>query len=175
MNGKKWPINVAIFFLVQCMTSPQISSQETGSLNPPIKVSLNKSEICFRYMFDIIYSALEIYRKDAIERRSVEELMKECDRTLTGTEPRFNVRHLGIGKKGWTRYYPFSIGEHSFIVRIFLTEESAFQPDTAVLFQAEMKNPAVTIQILPNLNEILTDCGIRPYEFQPVSQAETSP
>lgn len=175
MNKKRVPLVVAIFFLVQSIASSQAISLETWTLNPPTKVSLNKSDICFKYLFETIYSALSLYRLDTIERYSKDALIREYGNTIFNPEVRFDLEHIDIGKKGWTRYYPFSIGGRHFIIRIFLTDELTYQPKVMVLFESAIQNPAVTLQILPGLNEILRDCRIRPHDFYPVSPAATSP
>ena len=165
---------MAIFFLVQVISSPHESFAETCALNPPTKVSLNNPDICFKQVYEVFYLVLSIYKSDAVEKRPKETLLRELG-TLFDSEVRFDIEHIDIGKKGWTRYYPFCIDGKSFIARIFLTGERAYQPEVAVLFEAIVEDPSVTIQILPGINAILKDCNIRPYNFYPVSQAATSP
>lgn len=173
MNRKRVPIILAVFFLVQVIASSQVSPQETCILNPPTKVSLNNSDIPFEYLVETMSLALWFYKLDAIERYPKDALIRKYGGTIVNPKVRFYLERGG--KKGWTRYYPFSIGRRHFIARIFLTEERPYQPEVPILFESVMQNPAVTVQILPSLNEILKECKISPRDLYLSSPAATSP
>jgi len=156
-----------IFFLVQSLTFPRESVSETCNLNPPIKVSMNESRFSFRAVYNVLNIALSIYKLDTIEGYSKERLISEHGRALFGPDIKFDLDQIDVGRKGWTRYYPFCIGGKYFVARIFLSRERFYQPRVEVLFEAVMSDPAVTLQILPGLNTILKDCRIKPrHAFQ---------
>ncbi len=175
MNKKRLSIIAAIFLLVPAITSIHELSAETWVLSPPTKVSLNETNNYFRDLYDVFCLALSIYKSDALERCSKEALIKEYGSASVNSQARFDLEHIDIGKKGWTRHYPVSIGDKHFIIRIFLTEEYRYQPKVATLFEVNFNNPAVTLQVLPGINAILNDCKIKPHTLYPVSQAATSP
>ena len=176
MNKKRLSIVLAIFFLVQTIPLHSGLSQEAVyPLNPHTKVSLNEPDICFQHVYAALCGALFIYRLDAVKRYSGEALIRKASGIPALSEVRFDMEHIDLGKKGWTRYYPFSVGDRNFIARIFLTEERAYQPEVKVLFEANIKNPDVTFQILPGLSDILEGCQIKPHTIYPTSQVDRSP
>ena len=74
MNKKRVAIVLAIFFLVQGIVSTQVFPLETWTLNPPTKVSLNKSDICLfnlKTQFDEEYA---YHPKVAL----LNEILKDC-------------------------------------------------------------------------------------------------
>ena len=175
MDKKKVPTLGGIFFLISIIASPFGLSEETCQLSSQSKVSLNKESICFRQIYDTLNLALLIYKRDAIGGYSKERLVEEYGSAIFTREVRFDLRNIDMGKKGWTRYYPFWIGDKCFIIRIFLTEEGRYQPQTEVLYEAVITRPAVTIQVLPGVNAILKDCRIKPLDSFSYYQAERSP
>ena len=172
---KRLPVILAVLFLVQSIPLLQGTCAENYLLNPPSRVNLSSPDTPFREIYEVFCAALTIYKLDAIEGHSKEALMRECAAKLPGKEINFDLRRIDMGKKGWTRYYPFSIGDRHFIIRIFLTEERAYQAKAQTLFEGAIDNPAVTFQILPGINDILKDCRIAPYKFYPSSEADKSP
>ena len=93
---------------------------------------------------------------------------------FSGSDVRFDFEHIDLMKKGWTRYYPFSVGEKRFVARIFLTKEAAFQQGLPVMSEIVIEDSGVTLQILPSIDEILKDCKIKPNRIYPSSQADKS-
>ncbi len=170
MGKKKVPILLGIFFLVQVTSSYSLST-ETYPLNPQTKVSQHEANVPFQQVHDTVYLALAIYKADAINGESREEIARRFGAALFGRTVQFDFNLMDLGKKGWTRYYPIYIADKPFIVRVFLTDEYAYQPKVPVLFEAAMTNPAVTIQVLPGVNSILKDCRIKPYRIY--SDSET--
>ena len=133
MNKKKVPILVGIFLLVHVTASSLGFSEVTCPLSPQTKVSSNNSDVAFKQLYDTIYIAISIYKSDALGRFTKGELMRRFNAALFNREVRFDLEHIDINKKGWTRYYQVYIGEKQFIVRIFLTEEKSYQYDAKVL------------------------------------------
>ena len=173
MNKRKWSILSAIFFLVQCLSPCEIFSAANFPLTQ-IKVDSNSQDQYFKKIYDSICAGLFIYRLDVIERHAKENLIKDFGNAILKSEVKFDLENIDIGKKGWTRYYPFSIGDKNFIMRIFLTGELYYQPKARVLYEGTLSNPAVTFQILPSLNDILSDCKIKPFKTYSTAQVDRS-
>lgn len=168
MNRKKAVGLLVFLLLVQMLAHPQEMLPGTSQLLPQTKVSLTNPEITFFQRYDILSLALLIYKLDAIERYPKEvvkeTIMRDYDRTFfTLTGVRFDLEHIDIGRKGWTRYYPFVIHDKLYLIRIFKTEERAYQPDVEVLLEGQLNDPDVIFQILPGVNSILKECRIKPY------------
>lgn len=171
MNKRRLSIALTVFFLVQVIL-PIRSFSATGS--PLSEAKLPNS--CFKQLYNILCLSLAIYKSDALQNCSREDIARMYGNSLFNSEVRFDLANIDMGKKGWTRYYLFSVGEEQFIARVFLTAERPYQPKVSVLYEASVMNPAVTVQVLPGLNTILEQCRIKPHVFQPLSRAvETSP
>lgn len=172
MNRKKLAIILITLLLVQSIPAAKVFCEETAPLNP----SARAPSICFRQIYSIMCVALSIYKADAVNRFSKEDLARRYGGLPAGESARFDLARIDMGKRGWTRYYPFRIGGRDFIARVFLTEERFYQPPAPILFQAEIDNPAVTIQILPGVNELLSECRIRPHPpIYPTTAVAASP
>ena len=173
MNKERWSIVLAIFFLVQYISPSQTYSATNFPLTQ-IKVDPNSTDICFKKIYDSLCVGLSIYKLDAIERYTKENLIKNLSNISTKTDVKFDLDNIDMDKKGWTRYYPFSIGDKNFIMRIFLTSELQYQPKVRVLYEGTLTNPAVTFQVLPPLNDILSDCKIKPIKTYLSTQVDRS-
>jgi hypothetical protein len=164
-----------LFFLVQGISIPGLSA-ETLSLNPPTRVSLNESQLCIKNICDIYYLGLFIYKMDAKNRQSKDDIIDKYSGFISNfSSVKFDLEHMDIGKKGWTRYYPFSINGMNFIARVFLAREHQFQPKVKVLFEAATSDSELIFQVLPGVNDILADCSIKPYNLYPRHETELSP
>jgi len=165
---------LTIFFLTQHIALQQLAAEPYSPL-PKVKVSLTETNLSFRYLNDTILLALTLYKLDAVERYTKESIIKEYGARFAGlSKVRFDLENMDIGRKGWTRYYPFYIKGEQFIMRIFLTEESSFQPKVQVLYEGAIDNPRVTFQVLPPLQEILKACHMKPHSPQSASAVGTS-
>jgi hypothetical protein len=119
--------------------------------------------------------ALFLYERDAIKRCPKEVVVKEAGKTFADIPwIRFDLEHIDIVEKGWTRYYPFSIDGKQFIIRIFLTEEKYLQPKVETLLNGSIEKPPVTFEILPALSSVLKSCRIKPYNPTPPKEVDTS-
>lgn len=193
MDKKKLAIVLIVLFLVQNVTFAQELLPRTLPLNPHARVSLNKGRLSFSQKYDAVWDvlcmALLIYKLDALKKYSKdvvkESIMNEYDRAffnLAGIK--FDLDNIDIGKKGWTRYYPFHIGDKSYVIRIFRSEEQAYQPKLTVLLEGTVgikgryngtdKKIPVTFQILPGVNAILKKSKIEPQKLSPAPSAEAS-
>ena len=125
--------------------------------------------------------ALLIYKLDVVERSSKEtikeEIISQYDNaffSLSGID--YDLDNIDyFRKKGFTRYYPFRVKDTSYIIRIFRSDEKAFQPEVEVLYEGNVKNPAVTFQILKGVNAILETCRLKPREMPLYTEADACP
>lgn len=175
MNKRRWPIMLASLLLAFLIATPPLFSVENNFLNPPLKVNINSTDNSFKSLYGAVCLGIFFYELDAVKKLTKEEIVRQYPDILFNSEIRFDLANLDLGKKGWTRYYPFSVGNKDFIMRIFLTSERAFQAPVAALFEGNIEQPAVTFQVLPCLNEILADCKIKPTRIYPSRQVDSSP
>ncbi|NQT23254.1 MAG: hypothetical protein HQ579_07470 [Candidatus Omnitrophica bacterium] len=183
MAKKTLALILSVLFLAQSAGFSQDFLPRTTSVNPTAKVSLNKPEISFFKKYDIyiLCMSLLIYKLDVVERCSKETIKEEITSqydnaffSLSGID--FDLDNLDyFRKKGFTRYYPFRVNDQPYIIRIFRSDEKTFQPDVEVLYEGNVKNPAVTFQILKGVNAILKQCRLRPHEMPSHNQAQISP
>ncbi len=162
---------IVVFFLVQIASSGRVSWAQDAALSPPILIT----EHYFKEVYAAVSVAIAAYKSDAVDGNASEEIMDRYGGEIPGLDIRFDFKGRGIFKKGWTRYYPIVIHDERFIVRIFLTEEGVYQPQLPVLFEVEIRDPAVTCQILADINSILSDEKIEPHRISSERQAARSP
>ena len=162
MIKKRTAIIAVIFFLVQVILLTGMAPAETLPPNPLTEINTGGANIPFKDTCNFLCMALSLYRSDAFNGLPKEELTRIYSPMLSDSGVRFDFAHMDLMKKGWTRYYPFSVGEKSFVARIFLTKEALFQPKLQVVSELAIENFGVTIQILPGIDEILNDCKVKP-------------
>ncbi len=173
MDKRRWSIPLAIFILLCDVASPYVISAANFPLTQ-IKVNTPAPDSFFKKIYNSIYVGLSIYKSDAVQQHSKERIIENFKKLCDFSGVSFDLENIDIIKKGWTRYYPFSVDGRSFIMRIFLTEEKYFQPVAPVLYEGSIVNPEVTFQILPSLNDILSDCKIKPTRTYSTRQVDTS-
>ena len=162
MNKKITAAVAVTLFLVQAISLTGMAPAETLSPNPLTEINTGGANLPFKETCNFLCMALSIYRSDTFKGMPKEELVKAYGSMLSGSDVRFDFAHIDLMRKGWTRYYPFSVGEKRFVARIFLTKEANFQPKVQVISELAIENFGVTIQILPGIGELLNDCKIRP-------------
>lgn len=162
MNRKRFSVIAAMVFLIQAMIFPRELFPETFHLNPPIRAGINESRLSFRAVYNVLSLALLVYKLDTVENYSKERMLSEYGRDLSGPDIKLDINKIDVGRDGRTRYYPFYAGKKCFVARIFPSRKKFYQPKMEVLYEASISNPAVTIQILPDLNTILKDCRVEP-------------
>ena len=177
MNGKRLLIFLSVFFLVQHVTPSQVLSNTTFSLPQITQVSVDATSPgnSFKQIYESIYTGLAIYKLDAIEKCPKERLAVALSAICHSSDIAFDLNNISFGKKGWTRYYPFSIGDKNFIMRIFLTGELRYQSKVPVLYEGALAEPNITFQILPSINDILAVCKIKPIRTYSFALADRSP
>jgi hypothetical protein len=173
LNRKRWSIFLVIFFLCAVIIPSKVLSDTNFPLTQ-IKVDSNSGDGFFKKIYESVYLGLSIYKLDTIEKYTKERLITSLQAGTGNGLIKFDLENIDIGKKGWTRYYPFSIGDKNFIMRIFLTEELQYQPKVKILYEGALKDPAITFQILPSLNDIMSDCRIKPFKTYSTAQADSS-
>ena len=62
-----------------------------------------------------------------------------------------------------------------FIMRIFLKEDHRRQQAAPILYEGRVEDPAVVFQVLPSLNEILSNCKIKPRYAYSTREVDSSP
>lgn len=144
------------------------------SLNPLTEINMSGANIPFKETCNFLCMALSLYKSDAFKGMPKEELIRTYSSIVSGSDVRFDFEHIDLMRKGWTRYYPFSVGEKRFIARIFLTKEAGFQPKVQVMSEVIIENFGVTLQVLPGIDEILNDCKIKPNRVYPAFLADKS-
>jgi len=166
-------VTIALF-IVQAFFIAGTLQAEVYPPNPLTEIHADKGNVAFREACNIICMALSLYKSDAFQRLPKEELIKMYGIALPDSVVRFDLENLDVLKKGWTRYYPFSIDGKGFVARIFLTKENYFQPELPVISEMVVEKLGVTLQILPDINEILDDCRIKPNKIYKPSMVEKS-
>jgi len=174
VSKKKWSVILAIFFLVQSIASSSVLSFEGSPLNPPTNVDVNYSEGAFRQIYAAVCLGVSLYELDAIRGLSKAEIERRHPGLSINSSVQFDLANMDLGRKGWTRYYPLSIGGKAFIMRIFLTSERAYQPAAPILYEGSLAHPAVTFQMLPSINEIISVHKIRPHRTYPSAEVNRS-
>jgi hypothetical protein len=173
LSKKRWSGTLAIFFLVQSMMLPPMASAVNYPLTQ-IKTDSSYPDGYFKKTYDFIRFGLLLYKLDAIDRSSREDLISAAGKMILSPGVSFDLDNIDLVRKGWTRYYPFSIDGKDFIMRIFLTAERPYQTEAPVLYEGSINNPAVTFQVLPSINEILSDCKIQPHRTYSSSEVNRS-
>jgi len=175
-------ISVLVLIIsVSLLISSESYSQTQLPLMPDMKLSVTKDMAMFKQKYDVICIALLIYRLDAVERASKEvvkdTMMKKYDTALLNfSGVHFDLDKIDVGRKGFTRYYPFYVSDSSYVIRIFKTEERAYQPEMDILYEGLVDNPDVTFQIVPGINAMLKDTDIKPASIGTfVNPAQTCP
>ncbi|MDD5136897.1 MAG: hypothetical protein PHN63_06095 [Candidatus Omnitrophica bacterium] len=150
-------------------------SFENSPLNPPTNIDVNYSDPVVKNIYDAICQAVILYELDTAAGLSKEDMETSYPGLSLDSEVCFDLANMDMGRKGWTRYYSFSIGNKSFIMRIFLTSERSYQTEAPILYEGSLANPAVTFQVLQSLNELLSDLVIKPLKIHYSPEVSRSP
>lgn len=173
MNKNRLLLIIVCLFLVHSQLGIA-SSLGTLPLTPPGKVSPleTNQEIIFLKEFNILAFALGMYYLEAEERLSKDDLKERLSETLDRWEDKFNVIFDldNIVKHGFTRDYPFTVKNKSFIIRLFDVKDGyhvrrRLPDEVKILYEGEFKE-GIRFQILPGINAILKDEKIEPHEVR---------
>ena len=170
MTKKRLLSVIVVFFLIQIASPGGVSRAQNAALSPPILIT----EHYFKEVYAAVSVAIAVYKSDAIDGNAEEEIADKYGGAIPGLDIKFDFNRTDMVRKGWTRHYPIVIHAERFIVRIFLTEERAYQPQLPILFEMQIRDPAVTCQILADINSILGDENMKPYRISSERQAARS-
>ena len=155
MKKKITAITAVTLFLVQAILLAGTAPAESYSLNPPTGVSMDKCVI--------FTMALGRYRQDI---QGLPAVKPAASSVCSDFE---SVHFLN---KGCTRYYSFSVGKETFLMRACRTDEVALQPKITFIEQFVSDEFGVTLQILPGINDLLSDHKIKPIKVASPSPAD---
>ena len=84
-----------------------------------------------------------------------------------------------MSKKKWSGVLAILLLVQSVISSPVLSFEGSFlnpptQPFSLVLYEGTIADPAITFQVLPSLNEILSDCKSKPIKLHSLSATSRS-
>ncbi len=159
------------------------SSLGTLPLTPPVKVSPMETnqEIIFLKEFNILAFALAMYYLEAEERLSKDDLKERLADELYKWKEKFKVIFDldNIVKHGFTRDYPFTVKNKSFIIRLFDVRDGyhvrrRLPDEVKILYEGEFKE-GIRFQMLPGINEILESEKPEKALFQDPALCSTHP
>lgn len=136
---------------------------KASAINPAKKVSPTEIGIkeIFAKEFNILTFAFAMYQLDVDERLSKESIKTRLSDEVFFCKEAFSIvfdlENIDFNKKGFTRYYPFSVNEKDFIIRIFDVDESHYLADFEVFYDGVLEESNVGFQIIPGIKEILAD------------------
>lgn len=180
MNRKRFVIIVFCLFVV-CATSTYAIDIRTSSLNLAKKVSPTNSDIkeFFATQFNILTFALNMYQLDTDKRFTKDIIKEKLFRSHALWQEEFNIKfdldNIDFKKKGFTRYYPFSVDEKRFIIRLFNIEEKKHLSDMQIFYEGVLEDSNLGFQIVPGLVEILNSTKAEKVEIQDPSVYSTHP
>lgn len=161
---------LSLFIVTAAATSIQALQSESASLNPPLKLN----NTYFKELCSALVTAFDLYTLDAVRRIDKETIIREYGSRLSNPDVRFALDRIDTKRKGWTRYYPVTIEGRQFIVRVFLSRERPYQEDLPAIEEMSFRDPEVTIQILPGINDIIGSERIRPIRIEMGSPVDRS-
>lgn len=167
MKKRRFAAAIIVFFLIPTISQTHISQAQDSVLSPPMRMA----ESSFKEVYATVSMALSVYKMDALDGMGMRNIIDRYRGSMAGPDVIFDLERMDMLRKGWTRHYPVSIRGENYIVRLFLTKERAYQPEMPVLFEMDIKDPAVTCQILPDINAILDASNIAP--IRPRYQRQT--
>ena len=167
MSKKRLVPFLACLFLVHSQVALAIDAG-TYFLNPSKKVSPTNTSVkaMFARQFNIIAFALGMYYLDTSGNVPKEDIKKIFEEEIVFCEENFNIvfdlDNIDFKKKGFTRYYPFTVNGQDFIIRLFDVREKSIQPACEVYYEGIMEDSGVCFQIIPGIKVLLADTKVEP-------------
>lgn len=169
MNKSRLVVTIVCLFLVH---SQVVALQDLGTLplTPSREVSPTETNHpgIFLKEFNILAFALSVYYLDAKEQLSKEDIKEKLAGNSTILWEKFNIgfdmNNIDFKKRGFTRYYPFSVNGKDFIIRIFDANERHYLANFEILYEGVLNRPEIGFQIIPGINAILDKKKIEPRE-----------
>ena len=184
MAGSKLTVLLVCLFVFysNAPASPDIQTfVKASAINPAKKVSpaeIGMKEI-FAREFNILAFAFGIYRLDVGERLSKESIKMRLSENVLFCKEAFSVafdlENIDFNRKGFTRYYPFSVNGKDFIIRIFNAEESRYLADFKIFYDGVFEESNVGFQIIPGIKEILADTKAEKFTISDPAVFATNP
>jgi len=170
MTRSKGIIIFVCLFLVQTQVA-RAQDLGTSSLNLIKKVSptnLHVKEV-FAYEFNILAFALGMYQMDIEDYLSKEDIKEKLIKNQSFCKEQFNITfdldNIDFNKKGFTRYYPFTMNDRSFVIRVFNINEKYYLPDLEVFYEGVFEDSEVGFQIIPGVQEIIASQKIKRFNI----------
>ena len=164
-KGKLIALLVCVFvFYSSAPAFPDIQAfVKVSAINPAKKVSPTEIGIkeIFAREFNILAFALGMYQLDVGERLSKESIKRRLSADAASCKEAFSIafdlENIDFNKKGFTRYYPFSVNGKDFIIRVFDAEERHYLADFEIFYDGSFEESNIGFQIIPGIKEILKD------------------
>jgi hypothetical protein len=170
--GKSKLIIIACLFLVHAQIAAAIDIG-TIPLTPPKKVSpleTSPEHLTFLKTYNILTISLAMYYLDTKGRFSKEAIRDNFEQNLALWAGRYGIEfdldNIDFQKKGFTRYYPFTVNGHDFIIRFFDVKERHFLPPVPEVYaEGVFESSEIGFQIIPGINAILAGTRIERIPF----------
>jgi len=125
----------------------QVMEAASYALLPPSIIN----QASFSQLLTAVRIGKIIYRMDAFENLSANVLRDKLAALSSGSgSPVFDVENIGFKKKGFTRYYMFTIDDRSLIMRICLASELGLQadiPERDIIVKGNIESIKATYQV----------------------------
>ena len=166
MSGGKLTVLLVCLLIFYSNASASSDIQtfvKASAHNPPTKVGPTKISIkeIFAKEFNILTFALGMYQLDVGERLSKESIKMRLSTDVLFCKEAFSIafdlENIDFNRKGFTRYYPFSVNEKDFIIRIFDADERHYLADFEIFYDGVLEESNIGFQIIPGVKEILAD------------------
>ncbi len=170
MNKSRLLVMIVCLFLVHTSVAATVDTR-TFPLNLSKKVSPTETSIkeLFAKEFNILAFALGIYHLDVIERFSKDKIKEHLAsgfaKWAESFTLAFDLDNIDFKKKGFTRYYPFTVNKKDFIIRIFDIREEHYLPDFEIFYEGVFETSKIGFQIIPGINTILKEKEINKEAF----------
>ena len=180
MNKSKLLAILLSLFWVHA-TSATAMNSGTFPLSPSQKVSPTETNqnVPFLQKFNVLAFALGLYHLDVKERLSKEGIRDRLPDASSALDKRlgvsFDIENMHFNRKGFTRYYPFSIEGRQFIIRIFDVGEKHYLPELDVYFEGVFEASGIGFQVIPGIDQILEDKKIEKMTFRLPAGCATHP
>jgi len=92
-----------------------------------------------------------------------------------GLDIAFDMDNIDFGKKGFTRYYPFTVDGRDLIIRIFDVRETSFLPEFRVFEEGVFEDSRIGFQIIPGIQDIVASKKIKKLPVPQPAIFATSP
>lgn len=154
-------IIVCLFLVPSQIASTQDIGTYLRSVNQKVSSIETKKTDIFIRDFNILSFALGLYNLDAKERLTKVEIKERLAKEPALLRDKFGVSFdmdkIDFKKKGFTRYYPFSVSGKDFIIRIFDINEKHYLAECQVVYEGAFEKSSLGFQIIPGIKTILDE------------------